>query len=103
MYHGTNTSEVGVVMITRSRKKWAYGYGRVSGSDMMATGGEEVLGSNMAFEAFRKHYEELLTAIQEPEVLAAGLYSRGVVTMSLMEKVGRGHVGRLRRLLGSYS
>ena len=61
---------------------------------MMATGGEEVLGSNMSSEAFRKHYEELLTAIQEPEVLAAGLYTRGVVTKNLMEEVGRGYVGR---------
>ena len=52
----------------------------------MATGGEEVLGPNMAFVAFRKHFEELLTAIQQPEALAAGLFTRGVVTKDLMDE-----------------
>ena len=54
----------------------------------MATGGE-VLGLNMAFHAFRKHFEELLTAIQEPEALAAGLFTRGVITKNLMDEVGQ--------------
>ena len=53
----------------------------------MATGGEDV---NVAFIALREHFEELLTAIQEPEALAAGLFTRGVVTKNLMDEVGRG-------------
>ena len=57
----------------------------------MATGGEEVLVSNVnvASVAFRKHYEELVTAIQEPEALAVGLYTRNVVTKNLMDEVSR--------------
>ena len=53
----------------------------------MATGEKKVVGSNMALEAFRKHFEELLTAIQEPEVLAAGLYTRGIITKNIMDEV----------------
>ena len=55
----------------------------------MATvkGGKEVLGSHMASEAFREHFVELLTAIQDPEVLAAGLYTKRVVTKNLMDEV----------------
>ena len=55
----------------------------------MATGGKEMPCSNMAFEAFREHIEELLTAIQDPEVLAFGLFSRGVVTKNLMDEVSK--------------
>ena len=55
----------------------------------MATGGGKVLGSNVESVAFRKHFEELLTAIQEPEALAAGLYTRDVGTQALMGEVGR--------------
>ena len=59
----------------------------------MATGGEDV---NVAFVALREHFEELLTAIQEPEALVAGLFTRGVVTKNLMDEVGRGY--RVRRI-----
>ena len=56
----------------------------------MSKSGGEVFGSNMASEAFREHFEELLMAIQEPEALAAGLYTRRVVTKNLMDEVSRG-------------
>ena len=56
----------------------------------MATGGREALGPNMAFVAFRKHFEELLKAIQQPEALAAGLFARDVVTKDLMDEVSWG-------------
>lgn len=56
----------------------------------MATGEER----NVAYVALREHYEELLTAIQEPEALAAGLFARGVVTKNLMDEVSRAQ-GRL--------
>ena len=52
----------------------------------MATGGEES-GSNKAFETFRKHCAELLTAIQDPEVLVWELFAEGVVTDSAIDKV----------------
>ena len=56
----------------------------------MATGGEEVFISNVnvASVAFRKHYGELVTAIQEPEALAVWLYSSELVTKNLMDEVG---------------
>ena len=48
----------------------------------MATGGENF---NPAYEAFRKHSADLLTVIQDPEVLAWELYSKSVVTSTVVE------------------
>ena len=45
----------------------------------MATGGRECF--NPAFEAFRKHSADLLTVIQDPEVLAWDLYSKDIITV----------------------
>ena len=40
---------------------------------------------NSAYEAFRKHSADLLTAIQDPEVLAWKLFSESVVTLTVVE------------------
>ena len=40
---------------------------------------------NPAYEAFRKHSADLLTAIQDPEVLAWELFSENVVTSTVVE------------------
>ena len=48
----------------------------------MATGGENF---NAAYEAFRKHSADLLTVIQDPEVLAWELFSENVVTSAVVE------------------
>ena len=48
----------------------------------MATGGENF---NPAYETFRKHSADLLTAIQDPEVLALELFSKNVVTSTVVE------------------
>ena len=48
----------------------------------MATGGEDF---NPAYETFRKHSADLLTVIQDPEVLAWELYSKNVVTSTVVE------------------
>ena len=48
----------------------------------MATGGENF---NPAYEAFRKHSADLLTVMQDPEVLAWELYSKGVVSSAVVE------------------
>ena len=50
----------------------------------MATGGENF---NSAYEAFRKHSADLLTVIQDPEVLAWELFSEivPVVTLTVVE------------------
>ena len=44
--------------------------------DLMATGGENF---NPAYEAFRKHSADLLTVIQDPEVLAWELYAENII------------------------
>ena len=49
----------------------------------MATGGEKNL--NPAYETFRKHSADLLTVIQDPEVLAWELYSKDVITVDERE------------------
>ena len=49
----------------------------------MATGGRE--NYNPAYESFRKHSADLLTAIQDPEVLAWELYSESVVSSAVVE------------------
>ena len=49
----------------------------------MATGGGENF--NAAYETFRKHSADLLTAIQDPEVLAWELFSKDVVTSTVVE------------------
>ena len=43
----------------------------------MATGGRESF--NPAYEAFRKHSADLLTVIQDPEVLAWELYAENII------------------------
>ena len=45
----------------------------------MATSGRESI--NPAYEAFRKHSADLLTIIQNPEVLAWELYSKDIITL----------------------
>lgn len=45
----------------------------------MATSGEESFDQS-AYEAFRKHSAELLTAIQDPEVLAWQLFAKNIIT-----------------------
>ena len=40
---------------------------------------------NPAYEAFRKHSADLLTAIRDPEVLAWELFSESVVTSTVVE------------------
>ena len=45
----------------------------------MATGGRESF--NPAYEAFRKHSADLLTVIQDPEILAWELYSKDIITL----------------------
>ena len=47
----------------------------------MATGG----GKNPAYETFRKHSADLLTVIQDPEVLAWELYSKDIITVDERE------------------
>ena len=49
----------------------------------MATDGEENI--NPAYVAFRKHSADLLTVIQDPEVLAWELFSKSVVTSAMVE------------------
>ena len=49
----------------------------------MATVGRE--NYNPAYETFRKHSADLLTAIQDPEVLAWELYSESVVSFAVVE------------------
>ena len=49
----------------------------------MATGGGENF--NPGHETFRKYSADLLTAIQDPEVLAWVLYSKGVVSFTVVE------------------
>ena len=44
----------------------------------MATGGRE--NSNPAYETFRKYSADLLTAIQDPEVLAWELYAENIIS-----------------------
>ena len=48
----------------------------------MATGGENF---NPAYETFRKHSADLLTVIQDPEVLAWELFSENVITSNVVE------------------
>ena len=48
----------------------------------MATGGENF---NPAYETFRKHSADLLTVIQDPEVLSWELFSENVVTSTVVE------------------
>ena len=48
----------------------------------MATGGENF---NPAYEAFRKHSADLLTVIQDPEVLAWELFSNSVISSTVVE------------------
>ena len=43
----------------------------------MATGGRENF--NLAYETFRKHSADLLTVIQDPEVLAWELYAQNII------------------------
>ena len=49
----------------------------------MATGGGENF--NPAYETFRKHSADLLMVIQDPEVLAWELFSKNVVTSTVVE------------------
>ena len=49
----------------------------------MATGGREDF--NPAYEAFRKHSADLLTAIQDPEVLAWELYAESIIPAAVRD------------------
>ena len=49
----------------------------------MATAGRENF--NPAYKAFRKHSADLLTVIQDPEVLAWELFSESVVSLTVVE------------------
>ena len=49
----------------------------------MATGSRENF--NPAYETFRKHSADLLTVIQDPEVLAWELFSESVITSAVVE------------------
>ena len=49
----------------------------------MATGGRENF--NPANEAFRKHSADLLTVIQDPEVLAWELYAENVISAAVRD------------------
>ena len=49
----------------------------------MATNDRENL--NPAYETFRKHSADVLTAIQDPEVLAWELFAEDVVTFTVVE------------------
>ena len=49
----------------------------------MATGGGENF--NPAYEAFRKHSADLLTAIQDPEVLAWELYAENIISTAVRD------------------
>ena len=60
----------------------------------MATGGENF---NPAYETFRKHSADLLTVIQNPEVLAWELYSKGVVSSTVVEFTNNMMHGRSTR------
>ena len=48
----------------------------------MATGGENF---NPAYETFRKHSADLLTAIQDPEVLAWELYAKNIIPATVRD------------------
>ena len=48
----------------------------------MATGGENF---NPAYEAFRKHSADLLTVIQDPEVLAWELYAENIIPAAVRD------------------
>ena len=49
----------------------------------MATGGGENF--NPAYETFRKHSADLLTAIQDPEVLAWELYAENIIPAAVRD------------------
>ena len=49
----------------------------------MATGGRENF--NPAYKAFRKHSADLLTAIQDPEVLAWELYAENIISAAVRD------------------
>ena len=48
----------------------------------MATGGGNF---NPAYEAFRKHSADLLTVIQDPEVLACELYAKNIISTAVRD------------------
>ena len=41
-----------------------------------------------ASEAFRIHFNDLIVAIQDPEILACALYSVGIISSGIMNEVG---------------
>ena len=49
----------------------------------MATGGRENF--NPAYETFRKHSADLLTVIQDPEVLAWELYAENIISAAVRD------------------
>ena len=49
----------------------------------MATGGRKNF--NPAYETFSKHSADLLTAIQDPEILAWELHSKSVISSAVVE------------------
>ena len=51
----------------------------------MATGGRENF--NSAYKAFRKHSADLLTVIQDPEVLAWELYAENIIPSAVRDAV----------------
>ena len=51
----------------------------------MATGGRESF--NPAYEAFRKHSADLLTVVQDPEVLVWELYAQNIIPAAVCDAV----------------
>ena len=49
---------------------------------------EEAKLTTAASEAFRVHFNDLITAIQDPEILACALYSIGIISSGVMNEVG---------------
>ena len=44
--------------------------------------------SGPASEAFRVHFNDLVVAIQDPEIVACALYSVNIISSGVMEEVG---------------
>ena len=59
-------------------------------------------GDSPESKVFRRHYAELVSAIQDPESLADGFFSRNVIGMGLLQEVqleGLTKVKKSRKLL----
>ena len=61
----------------------------------MATGSGESF--NPAYKTFRKHSADLLTVIQDPEVLAWELYAQNIISSSVRDAANNTMHGRCKR------